>query len=73
MKYAEETNIIITTHNISKSTILFIVEGMGYAKITRFVQDGDCGWVRMEDYDGIRSWHYVVTLEAAQLLTGTLV
>lgn len=70
MTYTNETPLIITTNTISGKTIKSIVNGMGYAKVVKFVQDGTCGWVRLEDFDGGREWQFVATLEAAKLLTG---
>lgn len=70
MTYTDQTPLIITTAKISSRTIKSIVNGMGYARVVRFVQDGDCGWVRLEDFDGSREWQFVATLGAAKLMTG---
>jgi TusA-related sulfurtransferase len=70
MSYTNETSLIITTDTISSKTIKQIVNGMGYAKVVKFVQDGECGWVRLEGYDGSRVWQYVATMEAATMITG---
>lgn len=70
MTYTNETPLIITTETISGKTIKSIVNGMGYARVVKFVQDGDCGWVRLEDFDGTREWHFVATLPAARIMTG---
>jgi len=70
MTYTNETPLIITTDTISSKTIKSIVSGMGYAKVVTFVQDGECGWVRLEDFDGSREWQFVATLEAAKIMTG---
>lgn len=70
MTYTNETPLIITTDTISSRTIRSIVNGMGYEKVVKFVQDGDCGFVQLQDYDGSREWHFVATLEAATLMVG---
>lgn len=69
MTITSDTNLIITSQTISSATIKSIVSGM-YAKVIRFNQDGDCGWVRIEDFDGSRSWAYVATAHAAKLIVG---
>lgn len=69
-QYTNETPMIITTNTISSKTIKNIVNGMGYEKVVKFVQDGDCGFVQLQDYDGSREWQFVATLDAARIMTG---
>lgn len=66
----DDDNIIITTEAISRKTIKSIVNGMGYERVVRFVQDGDCGSVVLQEYDGSRVMFLVLTLEAAKLYVG---
>jgi hypothetical protein len=69
MTITEATNLIITSETINATTIKSIVSGM-YAKVISFNQDGDCGWVKVQDFDGSRAWMYVATAEAAKLIVG---
>jgi hypothetical protein len=69
MTITEDTNLIITSQAINRATISGIIAGM-YAKVVTFSQDGDCGWVKVEDFDGSRAWMYVATAEAAKLIVG---
>lgn len=69
MKYTDETTMIITTDTINSKTIKVIIAGM-YSKVVRFVQDGNCGWARVQEFDGSSKWVFVATAEAAQVMTG---
>ena len=69
MKYTEDTTLVITSQAISRTTIKDITKEM-YYKVLKFVQDGDCGFALVEEYDNTRKWIFVATPEAAQLLTG---
>ena len=71
MTYTNDTPLIITTEPISKRTIASIVNGMGYERVVRFVQDGDCGFVQLQDFDGSRTWQFVATFAAAALIIGS--
>jgi len=69
MKYTNETPMIVTTDSINSKTIKGIIAGM-YGKVVKFVQDGNCGWARVQEFDGSSKWVFVATVDAAQMMTG---
>lgn len=69
MKYTDETPMIITTEAINGKSVKGMIVGM-YSKIVKFVQDGNCGWARVQEFDGSTKWVFVATIEVAQLMTG---
>lgn len=69
VKYTDKTPMIITTDTINSKTVKGIIAGM-YSKVIRFVQDGNCGWARVQEFDGSSKWVFVATTEAAQMMTG---
>lgn len=69
-RYTSDMSLIITTSTIDRRTIGQIVNGMGYERVAKFVQDGDCGFVQLQDFDGTREWYFVATTDAAHIITG---
>lgn len=69
MSYTTDTTLIVTSDVITTKTIKSIISGM-YAKVVKFVQDGDCGWAKVQEFDGESKWVFVATTDAAHLMTG---